>query len=55
MNNIKQLKTELDDFMDIVCNGIRGEYEEGWSHRDIQEDKKALKSFVFNIIKYQKK
>jgi len=54
MNNNKQIKKELDDFMDLIHNGIRGEYEQGWSHRDIKEDKKALSSFVENIIKFDK-
>ena len=52
MNNQKQIKKELDNFMDLICLGIRGEYEKGWSHRKIKEDKKALFSFVKNIIKY---
>lgn len=54
MNNQKKIKKELDYFMDIIHDGIHGEYQKGWSHRNKNEDKKALFSFVKNIIKYQK-
>lgn len=42
----KPIEKELDDFMEIVCEGIRGEYEKGWSCRKLKEDKRELKKYV---------
>jgi len=33
---------DIIDWFEMVCGGIRAEYESGWSHRDLEIDKKIL-------------
>jgi len=39
----KEKNKKIIDFFKLVCRGIRGEYEKGWSHRDLKKDIKTLK------------
>lgn len=45
-------KEELDIiyFLKSVCEGIRGEYENGWSYRSLDEDIKSLK-YLLHLLK----
>lgn len=39
---MKVKSQEIIDWFEIVCKGIRAEYEEGASHRDLEIDKNTL-------------
>ena len=42
-------EVELTNFFKVVCDGIRGEYEKGWSHRKFSEDKKTMRK-IFDLL-----
>ena len=46
---IEMKETELTNFFKNVCEGIRGEYEQGWSHRKFSEDKKKMRK-IFDLL-----
>lgn len=45
-----QIYKDIHTFFEIVCNGIRIEYEEGASHRDFERDKKTLDKLLVEAI-----
>ncbi len=54
MKNIlpENIGKELDEFLKMVCEGIRGEYEKEWSHRKLEDDQKELKKYVNECMKW---
>jgi hypothetical protein len=47
---IEDIKKEIIIFFSIVCNGIREEYENGASNRDLKKDIENLGSLINNLI-----
>ena len=39
-------KQDIINWFEIVCSGIRSEYEDGWSHRDLETDKETLSELL---------
>lgn len=42
-------KVQIISFFKLVMEGIRGEYEKGWSSRDDKKDIKTLKELLTKI------
>lgn len=40
------MEQDILKFFKIVCDGIRGEYEKGWSHRNFERDVETLKKLL---------
>ena len=45
----KKTKDDIITFFELVIEGIRGEYEQGWSHRDDAQDIKTLREYLNNL------
>lgn len=52
INLPKPIGKELDEFLRIVCEGIREEYEKGWSERKLKEDQKELKKYMSECMNW---
>ena len=44
-------KQDIINWFEIVCNGIRSEYRDGWSHRDLETDKETLSELLGGVMK----
>ena len=42
-------RKEVLEFFGIVCKGIRDEYDQGASHRNLDRDKRTLKSMLTHL------
>lgn len=43
------MEKDIIKFFKIVCEGIRGEYEKGWSHRNFEKDVKTLRKLLKEV------